>query len=122
MAYAETHTVSITTDASGDGTGYTPVLNGKIINIIYTKDDYAVDVDFAITAEGSGLDIWTENDVNATKTVSPKQPTHTQAGVENDSAGDVLLEDIYLTNERVKIVVSNGGNTKSGTFKVIVGG
>jgi len=34
----------------------------------------------------------------------------------------VLLEDIYLTNERVKIVVSNGGNTKSGTFKVIVGG
>jgi hypothetical protein len=122
MAYAETHTVAITTDALGDGTGYTPVLNGKIINIIYTKDDYAAGVDFAITAEGSGLGLWSEANVNASKTVAPKQPTHTQVGVENDTAGDVLLEDIYLTNERVKIVVDEGGDTKSGTFKVIVGG
>jgi hypothetical protein len=34
----------------------------------------------------------------------------------------VQLEDIYLTNERVKIVVDEGGATKTGTFKVIVGG
>jgi hypothetical protein len=122
MAYAETHTVAITTDASGDGTGYTPVVTGKIINIIYTKDDYAAGVDFAITAEGSGIGLWTESDVNSSKTVAPKQPTHNQTGTENDTAGDVQLEDIYLTNERVKIVVDEGGATKTGTFKVIVGG
>jgi hypothetical protein len=122
MAYAETHTLSITTDALGDATGYTPVLNGKILNIIYTKTDYAAGVDFAITAENSGLGLWSEANVNASKTVAPKQPTHTQVGVENDTAGDVMLTDIYLTNERVKIVVDEGGDKKTGTFKVIVGG
>lgn len=122
MAYAETHTVAITTNASGDATSYTPVVTGKIINIIYTKTDYVNGVDFAITAESSGLGLWTEANVNATKTVSPRQPTHTQTGTENNTAGDVNLGDIYLTNERVKIVVDEGGNAKSGTFKVIVGG
>lgn len=122
MAYAETHAVTIVTDASGDAIGYTPVISGKILNIIYTKTDYAAGVDFAITAESSGLGLWTEADVNASKVVAPKQPTHTQVGVANATAGDVLLDDIYVTNERVKIVVDDGGDTKTGTFKVIIGG
>ena len=122
MAYAETHAVTIVTDASGDAIGYTPVISGKILNIIYTKTDYAAGVDFAITAESSGLGLWTEADVNASKVVAPKQPTHTQVGVANATAGDVLLDDTYVTNERVKIVVDDGGDTKTGTFKVIIGG
>ena len=125
MAYAETHVITITTDASGDGAGYTPVLNGKIINIIYIKPasgHYDDGVDFAITAEDSGLGLWTESTVNASKTVSPRQPTHTQVGAANSTSGDVLLGDIFVTKERVKIVVDDGGNTKTGTFKVIVGG
>jgi hypothetical protein len=125
MAYAETHTVTIVTDTSGDAIGYTPNVTGRVINIIYTKPSsggYAAGVDFAITAENSGINLWTESDVNASKTVSPRQPTHTQVGVENDTAGDALLGEIYLTNERVKIVVDDGGDTLTGTFKVIVGG
>jgi hypothetical protein len=122
MSYLKRHSVTVTTDTSGDATEYTNVLTGRLINIIYTKDDYAVDVDFAITGETTGLDIWTESDVNATKTVSPRQPTHTQAGVVNDTAGDVLLADIYLAQERIKIVIDEGGNEKSGTFDIIIEG
>lgn len=125
MAYAETHSVTIVTAADGTATGYTPVVTGKIINIIYTKassGNYDDGVDIAIIAEGSGIGLWTEANVNASKTVSPRQPTHTQVGVANSTAGDVLLGDIYLTNERVKITIAEGGDTKTGTFKVIVGG
>ena len=43
MAYAEAHTVSVTTDSSGDSTDYTPVVTGKIISIAYAKTDLIVD-------------------------------------------------------------------------------
>lgn len=125
MAYAERHNVTIATAADGTATGYTPVINGKILNIIYTKaasGNYDDGVDFAIIAETTGIGLWTEANVNATKTVCPKQPTHTQVGVANATAGDVLLADIFLANERVKISIAEGGNVKTGTFTVIVGG
>ena len=125
MAYAETHSVTITASAAQTGIGYTPPLTGKVINIIYTKasaDAYSDTVDFTIIAESSGIGLWTEANVTASKTVSPRQPTHTQVGVVNATAGDVLLGDIYLTNERVKISIAEAGASKTGTFKVIVGG
>lgn len=125
MSYAETHSVTITAGAAQTGIGYTPPLTGKVINIIYIKaaaDAYADTVDFAIIAESSGIGLWTEANVTASKTVSPRQPTHTQVGVANATAGDVLLGDIYLTNERVKISIAEAGASKTGTFKVIVGG
>ncbi len=51
MSYAERHVVIITTDGSGDGTGYTPVLTGKVSQIRYVKTDYATGVDIVVTAE-----------------------------------------------------------------------
>lgn len=116
------HSLTVTTDGSGDATAYTDALNGKLINIIYTKDDYATDVDLAITAEGSGLTLWEEDNVNASKTVSPRQATHDKDGTEQDTSGDVKLGSIYLAGERIKVVVDNGGDTKSGTFEFIVAG
>jgi hypothetical protein len=116
------HTVNITTAADGSAESYSPALSGRLINIIYTKDDFAAGVDFTITAESSGINLWTESDVNSSKTVAPRQPTHSQAGVEQDTAGDVLLGDIYLAQERVKIVIAQGGNAKSGSFGIIVDG
>ena len=122
MSYIKRHSVTVTTDSLGDAESYTDALTGRLINVIYTKDDYAAGVDFAITAESSGLGIWTESNVNATKTVSPRQPTHTQVGVANSTAGDVLLTDIYLAQERIKIVIDEGGDTKAGTFEFIIEG
>lgn len=112
----------MTTAADGSGEAYTPALTGRLVNIVYTKTDFADTVDFAITAESSGLNLWTEANVTASKTVSPRQATHTTAGVANATAGDVLLSDIYLAQDRVKIVIAQGGAAKVGTFDIIVEG
>lgn len=121
MTYAERHRVSITTDADGDAIGYTPVVTGKIRSIIYIKTDYADGVDFTITGEASGQTIWTEENVNAAKTVSPGQPTHSTAGVAATYDGsNAVLAPVAIAGERVKIVVAAGGDTKAGAFDVII--
>ena len=122
MSYAERHTVALTTDASGDVTGYTNTVTGRVIAVIYTKDDFAAGVDFTITSETTGQNIWTESDVNASKTVAPRQPTHDRAGVASlyAAAGEPVEDHIYVALERIKIVVAQGGNAKSGSFTVIV--
>lgn len=116
MAYAERHTVAITTAAGGTATAYTPVVTGRVLNIRYIKDDFADGVDFAITAETSGLNLWTENNVNASKTVSPVQAAHLATG----AASTLTEAPIFVAFERIKIVIAEGGATKSGTFLVVV--
>lgn len=121
--YAERHTITLTTDASGDATGYIPVTYGRIINLIYTKDDFAAGVDFTITAEATGQTLWEELDVDASKIVAPRQPTHTTAGVAAvyEAAGEAVLDHIALAMDRIKIVVASGGDGKSGTFTAVIG-
>lgn len=115
--YVESHIVSLTTDSGGDATGYTPFVTGKILEIAYTKVDFAAGVDIDVVGDASGIVYWSEDDVNATKTVRPAVAVHTTAGVE--------VSDVYASpaaiNERIKIVVGSGGDTKTGTFRVIVG-
>lgn len=123
MSYCKRYTVTATTDGSGDATVYTPTVNGRILNVIYTKTDYADGVDFTITLEDTGIGLWTESNVNASATRSPHQLTHSQVGAELDYAagGSKVETDIWAADERVKIVVANGGATKVGVFDVIVG-
>jgi len=125
MTYTERHTVDITTDASGDGTGYTPVINGRISTIIYQKDGtapYASGVDFAITLEATGQSLWAENNVNDSKTVAPRQKLFDEDGfgIAGQPDGGARVDYIPAAEDRVKIVVANGGNTKDGRFIVVV--
>lgn len=122
MSHVERHAVSVTTDASGNATAYSPVLTGKINSITYAKTDFTDGVDFTITGEATGQTIWTESNVNASKTVAPRQPTHGQDGTASlyAAGGEPVEDKIALANDRVKIVIAQGGNTKSGTFYVIV--
>ena len=122
MAYAEAKTVSVTTDSSGDSTDYTPVVTGKIINVIYAKTDFADGVDFTITTETTTQNLWVDTNINASETVAPRQPTHDSVGAASlYAAGDEPVEDyIYAVNERIKIVVDDGGDTKTGAFTVII--
>lgn len=124
--YCERHTVTIQTAADGSGTGYTSVINGRIINVIYNKDGsnaFADGVDFDVSGESSGIVIWDEDNVNASKTVAPRQATHSPAGAAAlyAAGGTAVNDHIYIANERVKIQVATGGDTKNGSFDVIVG-
>ncbi|MGX7896888.1 hypothetical protein [Tsuneonella sp. HG222] len=116
------YTVSVTTAADGTATAYSPSrISGKIHQIGYVKGDFANGVDFTITAEATGANIWTEADVNASKVCAPRLATHTTAGVAATLDGTVpALEPVAIGHDRVKIVIAQGGNAKSGTFHILV--
>lgn len=121
--YIERHVVALTTNASGDATGYTPVVTGVIRAIHYVKTDYDNGVDFTITSEATGETIWTETNVNAAKACYPRAGTHSTAGVAAlyAAAGTAVNDGIAVAKDRIKIVVAQGGNVKSGAFHVVVG-
>lgn len=126
MSYIQRHVVTIETNSDGDATGYVPasgVLTGKICSIRYVKDDYDSGVDFVITSEQTGETIWSQQNVNANATVAPRQATHSTAGVAAtyDGVGSKAVNaPICLSEDRVKIVIDEGGDTKSGTFHVVL--
>lgn len=117
------YTVSVTTASDGTATAYSPRgVNGKVHQIEYVKTDFANGVDFTITGEATGVNLWTESDVNASAVRAPRQPLHSQAGVASlYAAGGTAVQDrVALANDRVKIVIAQGGATKTGTFHILV--
>lgn len=114
--------VSVTTDASGDATAYSPYLSGYIHSIQYEKTDYADGVDFTITGEANGVTLWTESNVNAAALKLPRAATHSTAGVAAlyAAAGTAVNDRMALSRDRVKIVVAQGGNAKVGNFVITV--
>jgi len=115
-------TVAAVSNASQVGTFYSPYLSGYIESIQYVKTDYTDGVDFTITAEATGENIWTQVDVNAAVTVRPRAPTHTTAGVAAlyAAGGTAVNARIALGRDRVKIVLAQAGATKTGSFVITV--
>ena len=121
--YAERQVVNITTDGSGDATGYSAVVSGRILTCRYVKTDFTDGVDFTITSEATGETIWTESNVNASATRAPRQATHSTAGVAAlyAAAGTAVNDHVVLANDRIKVVVGSGGATKTGAFHFTIG-
>lgn len=117
--------VSVTTAADGTATAYSPRLSGKVHQIEYVKDGanaYANGVDFTITGEATGVGLWTESDVNASAVRAPRQSTHSQVGAAllYAAGGANVGDKIGLASDRVKIVLAQGGNAKTGAFHILV--
>lgn len=118
-------TVTATSDGSQVGTHYTPYFSGYIESVQYVKADsggYTDGVDFTITADETGENIWTDTNVNASEIVRPRAPTHSQAGVAAvyASGGTAVNDRIALGRDRVKIVLAQAGASKTGTFHIVV--
>lgn len=122
MSYVRRIAVAVTTDASGAATVFSDAIAyGLLSQIRYVKTDFADGVDFTITAEATGETLWAQSDVNASATVAPRQATHTTAGVAAVyAAADGVMDKIAIANDRVKIVVASGGDTKTGTFHFVL--
>ena len=117
--------VPVTTAADGTATAYSPRIAGEIHSIQYVKDGsngYTNGVDFTVTAEATGENIWTQNDVNASAVVYPRAATHSQAGVAAlyAASGTGVLARIGVASDRVKIALASGGASKIGTFHILV--
>ncbi len=120
---AERKSVTIITDGSGDATGFIDVLNGRVMSLHYVKTDFTDGVDFTITAEATGEGIWTESNVDLAASVYPRVGVHDVLGAAalRVAAGLPLVEPIYMANDRIKIVIANGGATKTGKIIAIIG-
>ena len=116
--------VTLTTNSSGVATAFTRVVKGLVHSIQYAKDDFANGVDFTITGETTAQQIWVESDVNASKTVAPSLPTHDAVGVASlyAGSGEPVERPIAIAEERIKIAIASGGDTKNGTFHILIDG
>ena len=119
--YTHRHVVPLVTLADGSCIAYSPVISGLISQIRYVKSDFADGVDFNVTAEATGESVWVEENVNASATRAPRQPTHNTTGVASEYAATFPVTDkIALSQDRIKIVVAAGGNVKTGTVHIIM--
>lgn len=115
--HVERQKIAVVTDASGNATVYSDYVTGRIAAIVYVKNDFANGVDFTITLEATGESLWTDTDVNASEAVYPV----VKGNLGGTGAASTLVEvPVHAANDRVKIVVSQGGNAKSGLFHVVV--
>lgn len=118
----ERHIVTLTTAADGSATGYTPNVTGRILGIRYVKTDFANGIDFTVTLDATGEAIMVGTDVNASASFYPRVGVTDAAGAAATLDGTRLARDcVHAVNDRVKIVVAQGGDTKTGAFHVIVG-
>lgn len=120
------YTVTIATNGSGVGTGYTSGdVRGRIHSIQYVPSatvPYAATVDMTITGEDTGLAILSQTDVSAAFTKAPRMPTHDTSGVASlyAAGGEPVEDHLVVSGERVKIAIAQGDASKSGTFYVTV--
>lgn len=117
-------TIPVTTAADGTATAYSPVLSGKVVSITYIPDGatpYDNTVDFTITVEATGQGLWTQSNLSAGATVAPRQPINDLVGgaALYAAGGLAVHDDIIIALDRVKIMLAQGGNAKTGSFVVV---
>jgi hypothetical protein len=123
MSFARRITVPVTTAADGSATAYSEAVDyGLLSQIRYVKTDFANGVGFTITAEATGETLWAEAAVNASTTRAPRQAVHTTAGAAAlyAAGGAAVLDKIAVVQDRIKIVIASGGDTKAGLFHFVL--
>lgn len=116
-------TLTLVTATGGGATGYITgddglgPFYGTLEAIRYTKTDYASTTDFTITDERTGETLWAQSNVNASAVKHPGVPVHTTA-----SGGAITgaARPAVLHGARIKVVLAQGGNTKTGAFEAVV--
>lgn len=114
--------IAITTEADGSATAYCEVVSGRLLAVVYTKSDFDNGVDFTITGERYGQAILTLTDRNTSGVFYPRSQVHgpTGTGLVFAAAGEIVADTIPLWEDRVKIVIAQGGNVKTGTISILV--
>lgn len=112
--------VDITTNDSGDATVYiapgtNTKFNGLLWMLKYTPGTIATGADIVITGETTGLPIMTIS--NAGTSVVYWYPRALLNEVADGSAGTSGTEVIPIVNERIKVVVAQGGNVGVGSIE-----
>ena len=122
--FVKRETVVVTTVANGSATSYSIPINGRLLSIQYVKDTFAAGVDFTITTETTAQQLWREDSVDASAIQRPRVKVNNSVHGDvyyNDESDEEIMDYIHVADERIKIVIANGGGTKSGTFYITYG-
>ncbi len=126
--FVKRYEVAVGVDASGNGVGFTEeAIRGFVRAIRYVPDGtnpYDTGADVTVTGEVSGIAITTITNIGTSAVdVYPRAAT---ASVVNAAAlyaaGGAAVNDLIpVADERIKVSIAQGGNTKTGTFHLYVG-
>ena len=108
----------IVTDASGDATVYLAngkTINGLLMSMKYIPGSIATGADLTITGETTGRPILTVTDAGTSNVFY--YPRALLNEVADASAGISGTEIIPIVNERIKVVVAQGGNGGAGSIE-----
>ncbi len=118
------HSVTLTTAADGSATGYIGPVTGVVHALRYVPHGSTpldTNADVTITADVTGLPILTITNIGTSAlALFPRAAT---VGVTNSAAlyaaaGTAVNDRIPVCEERIKFVVAQGADTKTGTFHV----
>ncbi len=110
-------TATLTVDSSGDAIVYIGSrIRGNILAIKHTPGTLATGTDLVITGEDSGIPILTAANVG-TSVVWYHPRAFASQNTDGDAAADAFAE-IHVLNERIKVVVDEGGASKEGSMTI----
>ena len=108
---------TITTDVAGNATVYLGTrLRGSVHAIKYTAGTLDAGTDLVITGEDTGVAILTDSPA-ADEWFYPRAFPNK---VTDGAAGTVPTEDVHVLKERIKVVVSQGGNAGVGSIDIFI--
>jgi hypothetical protein len=127
--YLQQENLVVTTAADGTATATTSSdFWGFLQAINYVVDGsvpYTNSVVILVTGAVSGVVLWSVTlNPNASALLYPRTATHSTAGAALlfAAGGTAVTDKIPLAGEKIKVVLSAGGNAKSGAFRFIAGG
>ena len=116
------HTVSVTTDASGDASKTITGARGRLLQYRYVKpgaNELATGADIDLVGAITGIVLIGQDDIGTSSfTKAPRQATHDTTGAASlyAAAGEPVEDYIWVHGEDLTFTVAQGGNAKSGTF------
>ena len=113
------YTQTITTSSGGAATVYFGYkINGRVVAIKYAPGSSGLDTgaDLTLTGESSGVEILVKANAG-TSTVWYYPRVLVNKNTDGTAATDALT-DIYVYTERIKLVVAQGGDTKTGSMTI----
>lgn len=113
------HEVSatITTASDGSATVYLgSKLRGRVHAIKYTAGTLDSGTDLVITGDTTGVAILTDSPSGSEWFYPRAFPNAVTTG----AAGNVASEDVQVLNERIKVVVAQGGDTLTGSITAYI--
>ena len=113
------YTVSLTTNAAGGVTAYSQrITTGRIVALKYEPGTIATDCTVTMTGETSEVAVLTKASPGASDVWYYPQAISNQV---SDGAASAITEvPVHLYSERLKVVVTSGGNAASGEVTLYI--